>query len=195
MTGSINDGDHVLETDTRSRQRRTRGGGTKKSIAERRLTLGVSNFQRAMSMVIPRSRSALSLSRTQAYLKDPANVEKSQHESPSSSPSLAPLRLLRPSRRCAHPFRARWPPADVRKVSARPHTFLISTLDVERFSRLDVQQLDMRRVGALRTFSNFSMVRLSIPGRDSDEVSSEQARSADDETRFEQCCSRTHLRT
>jgi hypothetical protein len=33
------------------------------------LYLGVSNFQRAMSMVIPRSRSALSLSRTHAYLK------------------------------------------------------------------------------------------------------------------------------
>jgi len=33
--------------------------------------LGVSNFQRAISMVIPRSRSAFSLSRTQAYLKEP----------------------------------------------------------------------------------------------------------------------------
>ncbi len=33
--------------------------------------LGVSNFQRAISMVIPRSRSALSLSRTHAYLKEP----------------------------------------------------------------------------------------------------------------------------
>ena len=31
--------------------------------------LGVSNFQRAISMVIPRSRSALSLSRTQAERK------------------------------------------------------------------------------------------------------------------------------
>jgi hypothetical protein len=34
-------------------------------------TLGVSNFQRAMSMVIPRSRSDFSLSKTQAYLKEP----------------------------------------------------------------------------------------------------------------------------
>jgi hypothetical protein len=33
--------------------------------------LGVSNFQRAMSMVIPRSRSDFSLSKTQAYLKEP----------------------------------------------------------------------------------------------------------------------------
>jgi len=33
------------------------------------LYLGVSNFQRAISIVIPRSRSALSLSRTHAYLK------------------------------------------------------------------------------------------------------------------------------
>merc|ERR1719370_2131734 len=33
--------------------------------------LGVSNFQRAMSMVLPLSRSAFSLSNTQAYLKDP----------------------------------------------------------------------------------------------------------------------------
>merc|ERR1719445_1212001 len=33
--------------------------------------LGVSNFQRAMSMVIPLSRSAFSLSNTQAYLKEP----------------------------------------------------------------------------------------------------------------------------
>lgn len=32
--------------------------------------LGVSNFQRAMSMVIPRSRSAFSLSRTQANKND-----------------------------------------------------------------------------------------------------------------------------
>jgi hypothetical protein len=32
------------------------------------LYLGVSNFQRAISMVIPRSRSAFSLSRTHAYL-------------------------------------------------------------------------------------------------------------------------------
>ena len=30
-----------------------------------------SNFQRAMSMVIPRSRSALSLSSTHAYLNEP----------------------------------------------------------------------------------------------------------------------------
>lgn len=34
------------------------------------LYLGVSNFHKAMSIVIPRSRSALSLSRTQAYLKE-----------------------------------------------------------------------------------------------------------------------------
>lgn len=33
--------------------------------------LGDWNFQRAISMVIPRSRSDLSLSRTQAYLKEP----------------------------------------------------------------------------------------------------------------------------
>src|SRR5437868_4488421 len=33
--------------------------------------LVVSIFQRAISMVIPRSRSAFSLSKTQAYLKDP----------------------------------------------------------------------------------------------------------------------------
>ena len=33
--------------------------------------LGVSNFQRAISMVIPRSRSDFSLSRTHAYLKEP----------------------------------------------------------------------------------------------------------------------------
>ena len=33
--------------------------------------MGVSNFQRAMSMVIPRSRSDFSLSITQAYLKEP----------------------------------------------------------------------------------------------------------------------------
>merc|ERR1712018_658903 len=32
---------------------------------------GVSNFQRAISMVIPRSRSAFNLSNTQAYLKEP----------------------------------------------------------------------------------------------------------------------------
>lgn len=35
------------------------------------LYLGVWNFQRAISMVIPRSRSAFSLSSTQAYLKEP----------------------------------------------------------------------------------------------------------------------------
>ncbi|KAL7355766.1 ankyrin repeat protein [Histoplasma ohiense] len=34
------------------------------------LYFGVSNFQRAISMVIPRSRSDFSLSRTHAYLKD-----------------------------------------------------------------------------------------------------------------------------
>merc|ERR1711881_538517 len=34
----------------------------------------VSNFQRAISMVIPRSRSALSLSKTQAYLKEPLPI-------------------------------------------------------------------------------------------------------------------------
>jgi hypothetical protein len=33
--------------------------------------LAVSNFQRAISMVIPLSLSALSLSITQAYLKEP----------------------------------------------------------------------------------------------------------------------------
>lgn len=44
---------------------------------ERGLTLGVSNFQRAISMVIPRSRSALSLSRTQAYLKEPISLNRS----------------------------------------------------------------------------------------------------------------------
>ena len=38
------------------------------------LTLLVSNFQRAISMVIPRSRSALSLSKTQAYLKEPLPI-------------------------------------------------------------------------------------------------------------------------
>lgn len=37
----------------------------------------VSNFQRAMSMVIPRSRSAFSLSSTQAYLKEPLPICKS----------------------------------------------------------------------------------------------------------------------
>ena len=31
----------------------------------------VSNFQRAISMVMPRSRSAFNLSSTQAYLKEP----------------------------------------------------------------------------------------------------------------------------
>merc|ERR1719319_1556 len=36
--------------------------------------LGVSNFQRAISMVIPRSRSAFSLSRTHAYLKEPLPI-------------------------------------------------------------------------------------------------------------------------
>merc|ERR1712110_1301988 len=35
-----------------------------------KILLADSNFQRAISMVIPRSRSALSLSRTQAYLKE-----------------------------------------------------------------------------------------------------------------------------
>jgi hypothetical protein len=38
---------------------------------ERTHYLGVSNFQSAMSIVIPRSRSAFSLSRTQAYLNEP----------------------------------------------------------------------------------------------------------------------------
>lgn len=41
-------------------------------------TLGVSNFQRAMSMVIPRSRSALSLSRTHAYLNEPGRRERGE---------------------------------------------------------------------------------------------------------------------
>jgi len=69
VTRSIDDGDHVLRNDGRRvslesrRERQQRG--------QEMLTLGVSNFQRAISMVIPRSRSALSLSRTQAYLKEP----------------------------------------------------------------------------------------------------------------------------
>jgi hypothetical protein len=56
VTGSIDDGDLRV----RDGQDKDRG---------HTLYLGVSNFQRAMSMVIPRSRSALSLSRTHAYLK------------------------------------------------------------------------------------------------------------------------------
>lgn len=47
-----------------------------KDERRRKHTFGVSNFQRAMSMVIPRSRSAFSLSRTQAYLKDPSGVRR-----------------------------------------------------------------------------------------------------------------------
>jgi len=39
--------------------------------------LGVSNFQRAISMVIPRSRSALSLSKTQAKVKRTVSVMRS----------------------------------------------------------------------------------------------------------------------
>ena len=44
---------------------------SRRNLVESKLTLGVSNFQRAMSMVIPRSRSAFNLSRTHAYLKEP----------------------------------------------------------------------------------------------------------------------------
>ena len=41
------------------------------AAGQRGTYLGVSNFQRAISMVIPRSRSDFSLSRTHAYLKEP----------------------------------------------------------------------------------------------------------------------------
>jgi hypothetical protein len=43
--------------------------------------LGVSNFQRAMSMVIPRSRSDFSLSRTHAYLKEPLPSSAASYDS------------------------------------------------------------------------------------------------------------------
>lgn len=48
--------------------------------------LGVWNFQRAISMVIPRSRSDLSLSRTHAYLKEPL---------PSSAASFSNFSMVR----------------------------------------------------------------------------------------------------
>lgn len=48
----------------------------KQSLSTLLFALGVSNFQRAISMVIPRSRSALSLSRTQAYLKEPSVCDR-----------------------------------------------------------------------------------------------------------------------
>jgi hypothetical protein len=50
--------------------------------------LAVWNFQRAMSMVIPRSRSALSLSKTQAYLNEPL---------PSSLASFSNFSMVRAS--------------------------------------------------------------------------------------------------
>ena len=61
VTGSVDDGDAVLE------RRQSKALVWMQLI----VTLLVSNFHRAISMVIPRSRSALSLSKTQAYLKEP----------------------------------------------------------------------------------------------------------------------------
>jgi hypothetical protein len=70
VTRSIDDGDHVLRTRRKKSQSRVEER-TAATRGKELLTLGVSNFQRAISMVIPRSRSALSLSRTHAYLKEP----------------------------------------------------------------------------------------------------------------------------
>jgi len=82
-------GDHVFDEVTVSRGINDLEGLSYSSPSpwskqEENLTVtmyfGVSNFQRAMSMVIPRSRSALSLSKTQAKIGRKASVSRSHQQ-------------------------------------------------------------------------------------------------------------------
>lgn len=80
MTRGVDDCDHELKKSNANSMKSQVSGVCSRRPQRRKwrnktttpLTLDVSNFQRAISMVIPRSRSAFNLSRTQAYLNDPA---------------------------------------------------------------------------------------------------------------------------
>ena len=138
--------------------------------------LGVSNFQRAISMVIPRSRSALSLSRTQAYLKEPLPSSAASYNSVQSATVLSEnsecdvffsVRGTRARSHCywqvagyhqPHQQQIR-PQKNFRTREGQSQRGLLKR--GAKMAKMGAKMVEKKRL--MLTFSNFSMVRLSIP--------------------------------